>query len=208
MGYTGNTIRLVQAVIGAYSINSILDLGSQQNYDQPNLPAPYISEWYEEKYGFGKGNPGRPYDSIDLNGENGSHQIDLGELLPEGFAGQFSSDLLVDAGTSEHVGREQAFSWEAIYNCWLNKHNLLKVDGIMINENPKTGNWPGHGFNYYTKEFYRALEAATDYHVILLDEHPAMENRVDGWNVICVMQKKSDRFPTLEEFIELGIQKD
>lgn len=189
-----------------------MDLGSQQNYDQPNIPAPYISDWYEENYGFRKHDRDRPYRSIDLNGENQAYQLDLGQPLPEDFlTGAPSdvsrySDMVVDAGTSEHVGKDDAFDWESIYNCWLNKHNLLKEGGIMVNENPKTGNWPGHGFNYYTKEFYRALEATTDYHVILLDEHPAMENRIDGWNVVCVMQMKSYKFPTLEEFRQLGIQ--
>jgi hypothetical protein len=219
MGYTGNTTKIVKAIIANYSIGSVLDLGSQQNYDQPNLPAPYISQWYHDLFGFRKNFPERPYYSIDTNGENDSYPLDLGQPLPDDFIVytntltdgepfEFSRkvDLLVDAGTSEHVGKDQAFDWQAIYNCWLNKHNLLKDGGIMVNENPKSGNWPGHGFNYYTKDFYRALEAATDYHIMLLDEHPAMENRVDGWNIVCVMQKTSERFPTLEEFKELGIQ--
>lgn len=210
MGYTGFTKRIIKTVIGTYAPKNAIDLGSQQDYDQPNLPAPYISGWYESQ--------GIHYECIDLNGENGAHFQDLSILwgymdnifndIPMGCR-----DLVVDAGTSEHVCAMDeplnncSFSWEAIYNCWLNKHNLLKIGGIMVNENPKTGNWPGHGFNYYTKEFYRVLEAATDYHILLLDEHPAMENRIDGWNVVCVMQKKSDKFPTLEEFIELGILK-
>jgi hypothetical protein len=204
MGYTGFTKSIINTVIKTYNSKTVIDLGSQQDYDQPNLPAPYISGWYEAE--------GIAYECIDLNGENYAYILDLGYPLPEDFlTGRPSNvsrycDLVVDAGTSEHVGRNSAFSWEAIYNCWLNKHNLLKIGGTMVNENPKTGNWPGHGFNYYAKEFYRALEGVTDYHVILLDEHPAMENRSDGWNVVCVMQKKSDRFPTLEEFKELGIQ--
>lgn len=196
MGYTGNTKRIIQTVINTYNTKTVIDLGSQQDYDQPHLPAPYVDGWYTAQ--------GVKYACIDLNGENGAFKIDLG--LPWLEYDEGNTDLVVDAGTSEHVGREGSFSWEAIYNCWGNKHNLLKEGGIMVNENPKTGNWPGHGLNYYTKDFYRALEAATDYHVILLDEHPAMENRIDGWNVVCVMQKKSDRFPSLEEFMKLGIQ--
>lgn len=196
MGYTGFTKNIVATVIKTYDPKSVIDLGSQQDYDQPNLPAPYISGWYEEN--------GVAYTCIDLNRENGAIASDLGAVMGSYLVDQ--ADLMVDAGTSEHVGKENSFDWEAIYNCWIHKHSLLKEGGIMVNENPKTGNWPGHGFNYYTKEFYRALEAATDYHVILLDEHPAMENRVDGWNVVCVMQKKSDKFPSLEEFQQLGLQ--
>lgn len=209
MGYTGFTKRIIETVIKTYDPKKVIDLGSQQDYDQPNLPAPYISGWYESM--------GIRYDCIDLNGENGAHVEDLSH--PINFMSNIyndipmgTRDIVVDAGTSEHVcameeGSDKCeFSWEAIYNCWLNKHNLLKESGIMVNENPKSGNWPGHGFNYYTKEFYRAMEAATDYHIILLDEHPAMENRIDGWNIVCVMQKKSDKFPTLDEFKELGIR--
>lgn len=209
MGYTGFTKRIIETVINTYDPKTVIDLGSQQDYDQPNLPAPYISGWYEEK--------GIRYECIDMNGENNAYRDDLGRIIDR-MSNVYNDipmgcrDLVVDAGTSEHVCTMEelsdncSFSWEAIYNCWLNKHNLLKGGGIMVNENPKSGNWPGHGFNYYTKEFYRALESATDYHVILLDEHPAMENRIDGWNVICVMQKKSDKFPSLEEFVQLGIQ--
>lgn len=206
MGYTGFTKQVIETIIKAYDPKSVMDLGSQQDYDQPNLPAPYISGWYEGK--------GIAYQCIDLNGENYAHVEDLGRVIDytSNSRDRVFSDLVVDAGTSEHVCRFEEdsdkceFSCEAIYNCWLNKHNLLKVGGIMINENPKTGNWPGHGFNYYTKEFYRQLEAASDYQIILLDEHPAMENRIDGWNVMCVMQKKGDKFPTFEEFQQLDLK--
>ena len=197
MGYTGFSKQIINTVIKTYDPKSVIDLGAQQDYDQPNLPAPYIDGWYKDK--------GMEYHSVDANGENESWVKDLG-VYPMEDISYDRFDLVVDAGTSEHIEQDGAFSWEAIYNCWLNKHNLLKEDGIMVSENPKTGNWPGHGFNYVSKEFYRQLEAATDYHIILLDEHPAMGNDTDGWNVICVMQKRSDKFPTFEEFQTLDLK--
>ena len=200
MGYTGFTKRIIQTVIDNYNPKSIIDLGAQQDYDQPNLPAPYIDVWYKGM--------GVDYCCIDLNGENVAMILDLSEPIKRVMALDRIFTLLVDAGTSEHIGKDGSFSWQAIYNCWYNKHNILQTEGIMVSENPKTGNWPGHGFNYYTKEFYRQLEAATDYHIILLDEHPAMGNEIDGWNVMCVMQKKSDKFPTLEEFMQFDLKQE
>lgn len=195
MGYTGFTKRVIETVINTYNPKSVIDLGAQQDYGQPNLPAPYIDTWYKAK--------GIMYMSIDLNQENGAVPYNLAtDPVPD----IPQVDLLVDAGTSEHIEIGASFSWEAIYNCWKIKHGLLADGGIMVSENPKTGNWPGHGFNYYTKEFYRQLESATDYHIILLDEHPAMGNSINGWNIICVMQKKSGKFPTLEEFMQLDLR--
>jgi hypothetical protein len=111
----------------------------------------------------------------------------------------------VDAGTSEHVGTNGKHDIKAIYNCWKNKHNLVKVGGFIVSENPKTGNWPGHGFNYYTTDFYKLLAGFGDYSLIDLGEHPAMGNTTDGWNVYCVMQKTKEEFISLEKFKKCGI---
>ena len=205
MGVTSFDIQLLETVIKAYKPKSAIELGAQNNYAQPKLPAPYMSEWYKAK--------GIDYTSIDLSAENGSFTIDLSKKLINQVPSFEKSnldignyDLVTDFGTSEHIGTDGKFDWEAIYNCWVTKHVLLKKEGIMISENPKTGNWPGHGFNYYTKEFYRQLEAATGYKIILLDEHPAMSNITDGWNVVCIMQKVSDKFVSLEEFKSLDLR--
>lgn len=194
MGYTSFTIGKIEPLL--INVKSIVDLGAQNNYAQPNLPAPYISQWYDNKHIL--------YECIDLSGENRALAADLSELL---FVSTETFDLVVDAGTSEHVGKGGAFSWEAIYNCWLNKHNLLKIGGLMYNENPETGNWPGHGFNYHTIKFYYQLAELTDYKILDLGEHPAMGNTTDGWNVFSILKKKSEKFPTLEEFIKMDIRK-
>jgi hypothetical protein len=197
MGYTSFTVELIEKHLDG--VKSVIDLGAQNMYNQPVLPAPYASEWYKEK--------GIKYDAIDLSAENGSYPIDLS--LPSREQGldilQWAADLVVDAGTSEHVGFCGKHQIEAIHNCWVTKFNLCKAGGKIISENPKTGNWPGHGFNYYTEDFYRNLEVKSDLKILSLGEFPAMGNTTDGWNIYCVMEKTGEKFPTLAEFKKLGI---
>ena len=195
MGYTNETLQRVEYAIANYNIKTIVDFGAQNNYSVP-LPAPYMKDWYLER--------GIEYVAIDISGENDSMIVDLAYPMEQNI-GEF--DLLVDAGTSEHVGIDGKHAVSAIYNCWKTKHDLLKAGGIMINENPKTGNWPGHGFNYYTTEFYHNLCVACGYRMIELGEHAAMGNITDGWNVHCVFQKMDNKpFISIEEFATLGIQ--
>lgn len=205
MGYTIFTIELLEKVIKEYNPKNVLDLGSQQLYNQPTLPAPYVDQWYKPQ--------GIDYECIDLNGENNSRKIDLSKKrdynisdLNWSLKNYHGWKLVVDAGTSEHVGDDGKFSWEAIYHCWKIKHDSLQVGGIMVNENPKTGNWFSHGYNYYTEDFYKELAEVTDYKILELGEHAAMGNFVDGWNIYCVMIKNGEKFPSLEEFKKLSIK--
>lgn len=194
MGYTDFTIRLLEKVIKEYQPKMVVDLGAQNMYNQPVLPAPYASEWYKEQ--------GIVYVAIDLSGENDALEIDLGKpskpLFPESQSAKF--EMVVDAGTSEHIGTDGKFDWEAIYNCWKTKHSSLRTDGIMVNENPLTGHWPGHGFQYYTEAFYKELAAATDYELLELGTACAMGNCTTGMNVYCILRKHSDKFVTVEQF--------
>lgn len=171
-----------------------MDYGAQNLYNQPKLPAPYASTWYKEL--------GIEYVCIDLNGENGALQIDLAYPIKEDL-GQF--DLVVDAGTTEHVGIDGKFSWEATYSAWLNKFNLCKIGGFIYSENPLTENWPGHGFAYHTEEFYKEISGRTLMPLLQLGKHPACNNTVDGWNVYSTLMKVSSDFISLEEFKELPI---
>jgi hypothetical protein len=205
MGYTKHTIDLVEELIIKFSPGKVIDLGAQNNYAQPNLPAPYMSDWYKEK--------GIEYLAIDINRENGAIPMDLskkqtmGDVKPiyEKF-GTYQCDMLVDAGTSEHVsGPNGKHSITAIYNCWKTKHDLLKPGGIMLNENPKTGHWPGHGCNYYTQDFYHKLAELQGYDIIYMEENAAMGNVTDGWNITCILIKPEAPFISIEEFITCGI---
>jgi SAM-dependent methyltransferase len=175
MGYTGKSIEIILNVLKDYNIKSVCDLGAQNNYSQPYLPAPYMKDWYESR--------GIKYVSIDMNGENGSLPYDLSKPLPK--MEQF--DLVCDFGTGEHVNN-------GFYQCLKNIDTLCKVGGIIVRENPKTGNWPGHGFNYIDMKFYIDLCKQAEYKLFVLEEHPAMNNINDGWNVIAAMQKTKKGF--------------
>jgi hypothetical protein len=183
-------------LISRHKRNTVIELGSQNIYDGQYPHGTYASMFYMA-LGFTK------YSSIDLNGENFSLKLDLS--IDQKFKPEW--DMVTDFGTSEHVGVAHGkWDWRPIYYCWKNKHNLLKVGGIMINENPKTGNWPGHGFNYYTKDFYEQLCKVADYKILEIGEFPAEGNTTDGWNVFCVLEKTGDKFPSLNEFKKLDIR--
>lgn len=195
MGVTQFSKDKIESILKEKKIDSILDFGSQNDYSQPNLPAPYISEWYISN--------GIRYVCIDLCGENNSLVIDLAYPIKEDL-GEF--DLVVDCGTTEHVCIDSKFNWDAIYSAWLNKYNLSKIGGIIYSENPKTENWIGHGYNYYTKDFYIELVKLLDCELLDLGEHPACWNVTDGWNIFSTIKKLSNKFPLLEEFKKLDLR--
>lgn len=178
MGYTYFTVGLIEEQLTGNKIKSVCDLGAQNLYNQPLLPAPYAREWYQGK--------GIEYTSIDTSAENFALPLDLSKPLPKEL-GEF--DLVVDAGTGEHVGRTK----DDLYQVLKNIHNLCRFQGIIIRENPKTGNWPGHGFHYMTKSFYKAFCKEQGYQLLKVGEHAAMGNEIDGWNVWAVMRKTDDK---------------
>ena len=167
--------------------DSILELGNQTIYFGNDYGKP-AKPMFEKM--------GHRHVSIDLNGLDGALPIDLGQPIEESL-GQF--DIVTDFGTSEHV--------LGIYNCWLNKHNLLKAGGIMVNENPKTNNWAGHGHWYCTEKFYENLIKKQDYEILAIGEHPAMGNVTDGWLIYCVLRKLNNNFISRSVFETLGLKK-
>lgn len=179
MGYTNKSIELVNRYLG--EIKTVCDLGAQNNYSQILSVAPYMSEWYKAK-GI------TDYMAIDLSGENDSKKWDLSE--PVKTSKKF--DLVADFGTSEHV--------KDLYQCMANVNKLCKVGGLMIHENPKVGNWPKHGFHYRDQDFYYQLAEINGYQLEQIEEHPAMGNTTDGWNVIAVMRKTKEGFISREQF--------
>lgn len=193
MGITQYSIEKLSQLKG---LKTVTELGSQNLFCDWKMGA-YASEWYLAN-GFEK------YTCIDLNGENNAQKLDLSQPLPIGE----QVDLVTDFGTSEHVhSGNHVMDWKAIYNCWKTKHSLVKVGGYMVNENPKTGNWVGHGYNYYTTSFYLDLAPQIGYEIVLLEEHPAMGNTTDGWNVVCILKKVKDApFIKLSEFKKLDLQ--
>lgn len=216
MGVTTFEIKLLNSIIDTYQPKNVLELGAQNNYStNETLKPPFMSEWYEEK--------GIEYSCIDLAGDNNAIIKDLSKPLR--LSKRFN--LITDFGTSEHTVSSEEYETVsfheghihsvypksvidtelAYYNCWLNKHSLLKYDGIMISVNPLTGNWVGHGYSYINEDFYKKLCLFSDYKILELGTHAAMGNTKDGWNVYCVMQKKSEIFPLFYQFKKFPIFK-
>jgi len=190
MGVTSKSISIIQMVLNRHAVKSVVDLGAQNNYEDHvirSAPAkyPYMSEWWKAR--------GVHYESIDLNGENGCHVLDL--TKPIDLGRRF--DLVCDFGTSEHVSKE------GYYQCHKNIDSLCEVGGYIIHANPKVGNWPGHGNNYVDQDFYKALAVATNYYLIHLEEWPAMGNTTDGWEVITVLKKNNEFKITKEQWANI-----
>jgi hypothetical protein len=212
MGYTQFSKQLIEPYLS--KVKSVLDFGSCNDFSTGEMPPLFISEWYKSK--------GIEYSSIDLAGDNNSLQLNW--CYPITYLPQF--DLIVDAGSSEHSAIANEYTNvqynkninsiypkgeinidEGYYNCWLNKHNLCRIGGLIISENPKTNNWGGHGYSYISTEFYTELVKVADYEILELGEHPAMGNDIDGWNIFSVLIKISDKFPDFETFSTLPIYK-
>lgn len=197
MGVTSKSIELIEKVLSLIEVKEVMELGSQNLFDKhyenikhdgQHSTQPFASDYYEAK--------GIKYNCIDLNGENNAYKFDLSEPIP--FKEKYN--LVTDFGTGEHV--------KNIYQVFKTIHNLLNEGGIAIRENPKTGNWPGHGCNYMTTDIYKKLAELCGYKILLLEEHPAMSNTTDGWNVICIYQKTNDfKFISEDTFKQLNIPK-
>lgn len=204
------------------NITSVIELGSQNLYLNGEDKPPFASEWYKQK--------GLLYACIDLAGDNGAIQEDLSKDISANYhkdAAMLRYDLVTDFGTSEHVVQMKSITKVGFhdgyinsiypdgienidlgfYNCWLNKHNLLNEGGLMVNVNPKTGHWPGHGYNYYTEDFYKEFSKISGYEIVKLFEHAAMGNTIDGVNIVCVLRKISSVFPSFKEFQKLDYKK-
>lgn len=158
--------------------DSILIIGCQNLYNAENymqVAQPYFQ---------GLGHTVR---SIDILGCNGSEIADLREPLE---LGQF--DMVNDCGSKEHIDGP-------LYIPFRNIHNACKVGGVMIHENPMTGNWPGHGQHYFTEAFYTALAEACGYDVFELCSETAMGNTTDGWNISTALRKGDKPFITKKQ---------
>jgi len=214
MGLTSKSIDILKPLIEKYTPKSVCDLGAQNIYCDRvlhgNNPVDHMMEskkWVER---LGIENLYRP----SVNGERWQAPyasklwercgieylcVDLQELnnaipwdLSEPLRTTQEFDFVMDYGTSEHVKDH--------FQCFQNIHDLTKIGGIIIHENPKTENWKGHCYHYLTKEFYIELAEKSGYNILLLEEWPAMGNTTDGWNIICVLQKISETFPKRKDY--------
>lgn len=131
--------------------------------------------------------------TIDITGCQGAEVFDLREEL---YLGQY--DIVTDFGCGEHIDGN-------FYTFNKNIHDACKLGGVIIRENPKTGNWPQHGVNYVDMDFYMLLAEAQGYEILELVEEAAMGNVTDGWNIAVVLKKVYDTpFINEEQFKSIG----
>lgn len=179
MGVTTQSLETIKDILKWHPVGSVVDAGAQnqmfnEHLSNPDLKGkyPYMSEWWRQK--------GVRYMSIDLTGENNCERWDLDQPLPT----QMKFDLVCDFGTGEHVRN--------FYQCMRNIHNLCKVGGVIIRENPLIRNWPQHGFNYVDPKFYVDLCEMNGYQLIKIDLKCAMGNFQTGWNCQAIYKKVKD----------------
>ncbi len=184
MGITAVDIIDLNKIVSKHKPKSVLELGSQYLYDT----AEHCNSAVAGTPVYGKAwfvNAGIEHVSVDLNG-----QADFNFDITDNDHDK-TYDLVTDYGTIEHTG--------SAYLSFKNCHNWTNTDGLMIHENPKTGNWPLHGNWFFTKKFYEELAKACKYEIISLTEVAAMGNTVDGWNVYCVLKKTSNSLFNISE---------
>lgn len=170
MGITQHSLGRINRHI--HPNDNMLIIGCQNLYDNENYGE--IAHHYFQ-------NLGHNVRSLDILGCQGSEKLDLREDLA--FKPEF--DLVNDCGSKEHIDG-------SLYRPFKNIHEACKVGGVMIHENPMTGNWPGHGYHYFTLKFYDELAKACNYEVLENCTEAAMSNTVDGWNVCAVLHKQTD----------------
>lgn len=186
MGITGFSMSMIRQYGGEKSGIRHLLVGCQNMYDNAHygqIAQPYYTGL------------GQDVVSIDITACNNSVEHDLRTPLK-----MKAFDFISQHGTLEHIETRDGF-----YLSFKHLHNVLKPGGIIIHENPKTGNWEGHGNHYLTMDFYTELAEVMNYDILAIGEHAAMGNSTDGWNIYCVIKSNGGKFITKEEFNELSI---
>lgn len=209
MGINDMNLKTLEWIMDRYCIMSVLELGAQ-NFYQHYKSVPYGS--YASNYYKLRGV--EYYKCIDLNNENNALNLDLSIVHN---VGKF--DMVTDFGTSEHIAgytnedeNKIVFdgnnTWkhsdnhtaglEAFYNCWTTKYNNSKM--LILSSNPATNHWKGHGNFYYTKQFYERLCELTGMRPIILEEHFAMGNYIDGKEICCCLDIRGSTWISLDQF--------
>lgn len=231
MGVNNFEIQLLERVIEKYKPESVIELGSQTNYTTPETAKPpFMSEWFlgrNIKYccidlaGDNNAIVADLSNSISLYED----VVDIGNII---LTRQRTFPLLTDFGSSEHVVQMNEYETvsfheghinsiypkgeiksieEGYYNCWVNKHSLLKLGGIMVNVNPLTGHWPLHGYSYLGANFYDEIVKISGYEIIEQGINCATGNCETGQNLYSILRKVSDVFPDFNSFSKLPIYK-
>lgn len=111
--------------------------------------------------------------SFDINGENNSIILNLSNPILDEYKNKF--DLITNFGTTEHVQNQ--------YVCWKNIFDMVKHEGIVINEIPKKDNWGGHCKYYFDEISFSSLKK--DFTIIDIQDI----NYGAGNLIYCVLKK-------------------
>lgn len=179
MGITKDTLNRLERHGCLNSGLNMLELGAQNLYDTEHYG--WIAKDYFESIGI-------IHKSIDIIVHQKCEYGDLRDIWT--YSNKF--DVITNAGTCEHIDGD-------LYQPMLNIHNACKIGGVMVHENPMHLNWPGHGYHYFTEQFYYEL----GYEVLEVTQEAAMGNTADGWNICAVLRKNSDKFLTQQGFDKL-----
>lgn len=210
MGIQANGMKLIHQVVdnfeGEYNVmnwgNAYIRTGTQKwIFDNGKIPVGTTLPAYAGNGSWASRDyfplVGGNHKSIDMNGKEGSLVIDL-RLAIEGDDehGVLDwADLIIDAGTSEHVAVQ--------YYNWKNLYDVCRVGGYMVHILPKVGYWAGHCEFKYTSDFFTQLSDAMGYEIIELYDDIENESRGD---VCCIFKKVSDiPFMSTSEFAKLPI---
>lgn len=105
---------------------------------------------------------GFAYTALEYGGRHGVTAFDLNhDPLPAAMRGAF--DLLVNAGTAEHVFDQR--------NTFAVMHDLMTVGGVMMHTGP-AGGFLTHGLYQYSLKFFWHLCRDNDYEILRLQLIP------------------------------------
>ena len=166
----GNNYLKGPKLMGWLEENNInLPIGGEQH------PKGVVSKLFWEHIGFN-------HTSIDMNGYDGSLNVDLRKPAPPHLLNKF--DIVYDGGTGEHVDNQ--------YNLFKNCHDMVMEGGIIIHILPKVGHFPGH-CSYYTTDTFKTLNQLNGYEFKELFEHDA-----DGGTMIYSVAQKITSNPFID----------
>jgi hypothetical protein len=188
MGITTDSLDRLKRHNGVGELK-MCELGAQNLYTNDDWYNRVAKDYFVEN--------GVSHDSYDIIVHQGCAFMDLREPIASNLIGIY--DVVTDYGTTEHVDGNY-------YQACKNIHDLCKVGGLIFRDNPKTGNWIGHGCNYLNMNFYIELAKLCKYEILELTEHFAMGNVTDGCNICVALKKTTDSsFISEQEFNKLTV---
>lgn len=126
--------------------------------------------------------------SIDMNGLDGSLQLDLSNPISE-LIGEF--DVITNFGTSEHILNQ--------YQVFKNIHNFTKIGGFQVHAVPLVGHWERHCPYHYGKNFFDQLAKLSNYEIQDTQILSFRKNQ-NKELLLSILKKTSDLFVSEKDF--------